>query len=422
MFSFPKPPKCKCRGCDYIERAGITDGMRMLRNSRYQKICPKCGDVMFVIENAKSWEAMADQERVKRGIPTEAEQEEVILKEEAACKIQENDFEKKDDVCRTQEDVVSKKETSLTIAKIEKEKVLQSFIQENLSLSWEKGSWPQSKLTNADMLKEVRGCLWDDYDLEGGEFRIADKPLYIHMTEESSVTVHGNTGDTVWCAAFVLAKYLEHTWPTFKGSQSKLNVIEIGAGAGLAGIAAASLGGARQVVLTDLEYCHKALQLSAKHCLDAWKESSTFQTTIEVQLIDWFQADDLLPKKDEEEQKQDISGSEKKQSWLDSCDLILGAGVFWLNHLLIPCVRTLEALTLLNPHAVVLISYQSRCEHYDDDLFDALNRSFDCYVIPRAGQHPDFNLEKIHLLALRRKVDAPSSLHPLPMKGSHLDE
>ena len=50
---------------------------------------------MFVIENAKSWEAMADQERVKRGIPTEAEQEEVILKEEAACKIQENDFEKK---------------------------------------------------------------------------------------------------------------------------------------------------------------------------------------------------------------------------------------------------------------------------------------------------------------------------------------
>jgi predicted nicotinamide N-methyase len=303
----------------------------------------------------------------------------------------------------------------------------QHLMQLSHSERWTRGKWPAHPLTTADMLKEMRGCLWDDLDLPNGELCVSGRPLFLHCAEVDCVeetegaVMHGNTGNAVWCASFVLAKYLEQAWP--KSKVDGLRVVEIGAGAGAAGLAAAALGAAR-VTLTDLPYCCKALKQSAASCTAIWAEAGSDPQpgTVEVRALDWFQADSLLPKDEAVggvSSKAAVEGGTTDDVF--SCDLILAAGCFWLNSLLLPCVRTLEALSARSPDAVILVSYQSRCAHYDDELFDALGRSFEAFVVPRSAQHPDFNLDCIHLIALRRRADAPDGLHD-PVRACDREE
>ena len=122
-------------------------------------------------------------------------------------------------------------------------------------------------------------------------------------------------------------------------------VLELGSGCGLVGIAAMLLG-AKEVVMTDLQY---ALPLM-KENVDRNIPSDVIQR-ISCMECDWFNPP---PMTDLFKCKQDESdGSEPCP------DIILVADCVWLLPLVSPLLKTLKEYTA-NPSTKVIITYQQR--------------------------------------------------------------
>ncbi|PON48405.1 Lysine methyltransferase [Trema orientale] len=85
------------------------------------------------------------------------------------------------------------------------------------------------------------------------EIQVADQSLVVFELDDlcDSVTGRALTGAWVWDSALVLAEWLAAAQDQLEFSLRGKSVIELGAGAGLPGLAAALLGASR-VVLTDV--------------------------------------------------------------------------------------------------------------------------------------------------------------------------
>lgn len=164
--------------------------------------------------------------------------------------------------------------------------------------------------------------------------------------------VDGCTGDHSWDGAVVLAKYLEMHPELVRGKA----VLELGAGTGVAGLGALAAG-AESVLCTDLPYALHSLgaNLALNACLGAGVGSAR------AAHLDWFEPT-TYPSPP---QRRDGG-----QGW----DVLLGADVVWLDHLVAPLVRALVALS--GPHSLLLLSYQSRSEQTTDSLFRLLAAHF----------------------------------------------
>jgi hypothetical protein len=95
-----------------------------------------------------------------------------------------------------------------------------------------------------------------EYMFSNGDFQINNIPLFIippKSVRESTEQTDGDTGRSVWDAAVVLAKHLESNKDIVHGKR----ILELGAGTGLAGLAAAVMGG--HVDISDLPYCLPAI-------------------------------------------------------------------------------------------------------------------------------------------------------------------
>lgn len=92
------------------------------------------------------------------------------------------------------------------------------------------------------------------------------------------------TGATVWDAAVALARYVH----AHRQLVTNCRVVELGAGCGLVGIAAAHCG-ASHVVLTDREELQPLLRTNA--CGD-------LPTAVDVHVFDWSDEKDLAPRAD----------------------------------------------------------------------------------------------------------------------------
>lgn len=112
-----------------------------------------------------------------------------------------------------------------------------------------------------------------NFDYEGGEFCIAGVPVIIHEEPNTGL----GTGLTVWDGSVVLSKYLEHAnVPLWDG-----DTVELGAGAGVVGLAASVLG-SPHVYLTDLEYTHDNLRRSVK------SNAAHLRGAVSVATLDWY--------------------------------------------------------------------------------------------------------------------------------------
>lgn len=163
----------------------------------------------------------------------------------------------------------------------------------------------------------------------------------------------------------MLAKYLE-LHPEFVHNK---NVLELGAGTGLAGIAAAVLG-ASTAVLTDLPYVIDNLRdnIEANNVLNA-----------EAAELDWMKL---------EEHEHLI----KQRHW----DVVLCADVVWLEQLVQPLVQTLNAIGSSEHRPRIFMSYQKRSDIVHDQLVTQLTAT-GCTIteIAQSEHHPIYSSPKI---------------------------
>ncbi|XP_021166304.2 protein-lysine methyltransferase METTL21D isoform X2 [Fundulus heteroclitus] len=163
----------------------------------------------------------------------------------------------------------------------------------------------------------------------------------------------GDVGCVVWDAAIVLAKYLEtkefYDPPSGVNAWCGRTAVELGAGTGVVGLMAATLGA--QVIVTDLE---------------------DLQTLLNTNI--------------QENQSLIKSGSISAKS--------IG-----------PLVETLKQLS--GPETSIICCYEQRTEGVNPEVerkfFELLNRHFSCEKIPSDKQDPEFSSPDIHILHIRRK-------------------
>jgi len=107
------------------------------------------------------------------------------------------------------------------------------------------------------------------------ELLIANKPLKIVEMNEIGRAALG-TGVNTWDGAIVLAKFFDFNPLIVSGKR----ILELGAGTGVAGIAAAMLG-AQYVLLSDLEYTTHNLHTNVL-------QNGFSSDVLDVRVVDWF--------------------------------------------------------------------------------------------------------------------------------------
>ncbi|KAG7359806.1 methyltransferase-16 family protein [Nitzschia inconspicua] len=201
---------------------------------------------------------------------------------------------------------------------------------------------------------------WREFDinLTDGTFLINGISLQINEVSNAGL----GTGLNVWDGSIALAKYLESN----PAIVEEKKILEVGAGTGLVGIAAAILG-AKEVVVTDLEYSLANLRgniLLNQPSVDE-KPPKRKILPIEAKVLDWFRPQDF-----------DCCSSENcKTTWIP--DVILASDVVWIDSLVLPLVKTLHyfcslAVTKQTSPPWIIMSYQRRSQVVEDHLFQAL--------------------------------------------------
>ncbi|POM77220.1 Serine hydroxymethyltransferase, mitochondrial precursor, partial [Phytophthora palmivora] len=205
------------------------------------------------------------------------------------------------------------------------------------------------------------------------------------------------TGLTTWDGSVVLAKYLEHQRRSdIAGSR----VVELGAGTGLVGISAALLG-ARQVILTDLDYVVDNLARNAAETMKlAASTGRPVESDVSTRVLDWFN-----PPTD-----------------LGNIDLLLASDVVWVEELIPPLVATFDTmLRHSNVKTRILMSYQKRSIMSDRLLFSELERhNLIKTRIPATSLHPQFSTDRIDVWEIERGDVMLGFLRAPARRAAHL--
>mmetsp|Transcript_1350 Transcript_1350/g.1819 ORF Transcript_1350/g.1819 Transcript_1350/m.1819 type:complete len:379 (+) Transcript_1350:27-1163(+) len=197
------------------------------------------------------------------------------------------------------------------------------------------------KITNADnddLIPKIMGRYFS-YDPDGMDY--ADQVLIIKEYVNSQID---GTGLNVWDGALLLALYLERS-PCKIQSKS---VLELGAGTGLVGIGAGILG-AKEVILTDLEYTMTLMKSNIHLNRDAIMRESNSCVHIDCYVCDWFNPPTIASFQ--------ISSSIIHND-VSYPEVILVADCVWLEELVNPLMDTIEQYC--NNEATVIITYQQR--------------------------------------------------------------
>ncbi|CAE8645320.1 unnamed protein product, partial [Polarella glacialis] len=183
-----------------------------------------------------------------------------------------------------------------------------------------------------------------------GDFKIAGTPLNLggdgsrrHQDQQQ----HGDTGSSIWDGAIALAKVLESNPWLVQGRE----VLELGAGRGLAGLSAALLG-AKRTILTDLPYCLEALEEAS----NLTRPGGGYPGPVEIAALDWANPTHFL------DSRPDFH-----------FEVILAADVVWLIELVELLASALRALAVRRPAAEVLVVHQTRASSVEVAFLQAMD-------------------------------------------------
>ncbi|RMX65115.1 hypothetical protein DD238_005574 [Peronospora effusa] len=187
------------------------------------------------------------------------------------------------------------------------------------------------------------------------------------------------TGLTTWDGSVVLAKYLEYQR---RDDIAGKKIVELGAGTGLVGIAAALLG-AQEVILSDLDYVIDNLANNVAETMKlAANANRPVDCDVSTRVLNWF----------------------NPPINLGDIDFILASDVVWIEELIPPLVATVDLL--LRHSAVkteILMSYQKRSIVSDQVLVSELKRyNFVTTRVPVTNLHPEFSTDRIDVWIIKR--------------------
>ncbi|KAI4889195.1 hypothetical protein NFI96_012970 [Prochilodus magdalenae] len=187
----------------------------------------------------------------------------------------------------------------------------------------------------------------------------------------------GDVGCVVWDAAIVLSKYLETEQLRNSQTWSCKKTVELGAGTGLVGIMAASLGA--NVTVTDLEDLQPLLELNICE-----NQNLISTGSITAKVLKW---------------------GEDVTDFLPHPDYILMADCIYYEQSVEPLVQTLNLLS--GPKTCIICCYEERTVGVNPEVekrfFELLLQDFESEKIPAERQDPEFNSPDIHILHLRRR-------------------
>lgn len=217
-------------------------------------------------------------------------------------------------------------------------------------------------------LKAIKGKLFDSSRLHIGSLQLLVGDDGVGRADEG-------TGLVTWDASVVLAAYLEkHSEHVVKGKR----VLELGAGTGLTGIAAALLG-ADLVLLTDLSYTLNNLRRN----VELHHSSLSNRSVVEVSELDWSRPETYDAR---------------------DFDVVLAADVVWVEELIPAFVAALGAVACRkgSHQPLVLLGHQTRTKRSDELLFSLLAKEgFDVRRMPQDALHPQFSTTNIGIYECR---------------------
>ena len=206
-----------------------------------------------------------------------------------------------------------------------------------------------------------------------GELRVRGTPLVAHAEGGRG----RGTAWAVWDAAVVAALWLDQNAPSQHASEAEAGaaagddamawaavrergVLELGAGTGLAGLAAAAALGCG-VTLTDLEEALPALRRNAA-------ANATLAPRVAVRRLDWSRSQDA---------------AEAAEALRPA--LLLAADCVWLEPLVPPFVAAVDALAGDGGDVTLLLVHQTRSAAVDAALWRALHAA---RLLPAPQQPP----------------------------------
>jgi predicted nicotinamide N-methyase len=220
---------------------------------------------------------------------------------------------------------------------------------------------PSMKKTKANTGARLLALPWREFNvnLSDGSFRVNNRPLKIKEIANSCL----GTGLNVWDGSIALALYLDRCATEFVMEK---NILEVGAGTGLVGIAAGFLG-AKRVILTDLEYSIANLQENINMNLRSDdKSGDTKHGLLEARVLNWldFSSFDAI-----------ADDGQNLAKWLP--DVVLASDVVWVDSLVLPLVQMLyyissKAIKDGRRAPLIFLSYQCRSIAVEELLFNAL--------------------------------------------------
>ncbi|KAL8168645.1 UNVERIFIED_CONTAM: hypothetical protein K2H54_009277 [Gekko kuhli] len=194
----------------------------------------------------------------------------------------------------------------------------------------------------------------------------------------------GGTGAVVWDAALVLAAFLARSaahLPPPPGRRLRLPLhrraaIELGAGTGLVGLAAAGLGA--NVTVTDLEEAQDLLKMNIEN------NQHLITGSIQAKVLKW---------------------GEDVTDFLPAPDYILMADCIYYEESLEPLIKTLTDLS--GPETQILCCYEERTMGKNPEVerryFELLQKDFELEKVPLDKHDEEYRSEDIHIFVIRKK-------------------